>query len=142
LADLLEAEAHWRNLPPAVSPDSAPALLAKQKAYAAFKSLQVAYNRRYDPAHRCLRAESTATRLAAWCRRMVDLYRRADNATCPTELVKWIGRWADRVADRCGRELVDLPFVRCTADAVTWFEGVAGWCDGSDHPGSDGGDQP
>ena len=142
LVDLLEAEARWHNLPPAVTPDSSATLQAKQQAYAAFRARQIAYNGLFHPVHNGLRAECTAKRLAAWCRKTADLYRRASNAACPTELVKWTGRWADRVAEHCGRELVDLPVVRRTADAVTWFEAVADWCTCSGRPETDSGEQP
>ena len=71
---------------------SAPAaslgLRAKQRAFDAYHALLVAYNRQYRPPHEAERPLSTPARLAAWCRTVRDLFRRAAPADCPVHALE------------------------------------------------------
>ena len=135
LAHLVELEARWVNVPLAVATASAKAslagLVAKQKAFDAYRDQLVAYNQRYRPAYDGLRPVNTAPRLAAWCRKMADLYRRAGGAECPVHLVEQAHRCADRLGARLNRDLFCRPAdVTSTADAIERLGAVAEWCDG------------
>jgi hypothetical protein len=134
LARLVELEAHWLNVPPAVTAGSAAAslagLVAKQKAFEAYRVGLAEYNRRHRPAYDGLRPANTAARLAAWCRGMADLYRRAGGADCPVHVVEQAHRGADRLGARLNQAAPGRPAVATTADAITALTAVADWCDG------------
>ena len=135
LAHLVELEARWVNVPLAVATTSTKAslagLVAKQKAFDAYRGELVAYNKRYRPAYDGLRPVNTAARLAAWCRAMADLYRRAGRAECPVHLLEQAHRFADRLGARLNRDVVGRPAaVTSTADAIASLKAVAEWCDG------------
>src|SRR5437660_2137613 len=90
LLDLLDAEPAWRNLASPVStgsPAVARALLAgKRRAFDAYQAELVAYNQRFQPAHLGMRPVTLPKPLAACCRTMADLYRRAEPAEFPVHL--------------------------------------------------------
>jgi hypothetical protein len=135
LARLVELEARWVNVPLAVATDSAAAslagLVAKQKAFDAYRAQLVSYNQRYRPVYDGQRPVNTAVRLAAWCRTMADLYRRAGRAECPVNLLEQAHRGADRLGTRLNRDLIARPAaVTSTADAIAGLGAVANWCDG------------
>jgi hypothetical protein len=135
LAHLVELEARWMNVPSAVATASASVslagLVANQKAFDAYRSHLVAYNRRYRPVYDGVRPANTAARLAAWCRTTADLYRRAGRAECPVDLLEQAHRCTDRLGTRLNRNLVCRPAaVTSTADAIAGLAAVADWCDG------------
>jgi hypothetical protein len=135
---LVDLEARWENLRkpsppgPAGKPDLRE-LLARQKAYEAFHSKLVAYNRRYTPGHVPELLLNTPVRLAAWCRAMRDLYRQVEHAPgghCPAHLLEKAYRWADRVAARQDKDRVGRsPPPDTIGDAVRDLEALAQWCD-------------
>jgi hypothetical protein len=134
LAILLELEAHWMNVPTAVTTESARAMLAglvaKQKAFDAYRAQLVAYNQRFRPTYDGLRPVGTPARLAAWCRTMADVYQRAGHAECPVDLLEQVHRCADRLSARLKRDRFCRPApLKTTADAIAAFSTVAEWCD-------------
>jgi hypothetical protein len=142
LAHLVELEARWVNVPAAVTTASASAslagLVAKQKAFDGYHAQLVAYNQRYRPAYHGLRPVNTAVRLAAWCRKMAELYTRAGQAECPVHLLEQAHRNADRLGARLNRDLVCRPAqVASTADAIAGLGAVAEWCDSLLFPAAD-----
>ncbi|HEX4591888.1 MAG TPA: hypothetical protein VH120_18260 [Gemmataceae bacterium] len=132
LAEVIELEAKWQNLPMAVMTNSAAATraaqLAKQAAYDKLHTKAKVYNKQFRPAFIGLQKVATPERLAKWCRETAELLRRAGTKTCPIELVEWTRRWADRVADRRGRDPRDLDAVTTTDDAIAELEAICGWC--------------
>jgi len=134
LALLVELEARWENLrhtrPP--SPDRH-ALEARQKAYEAFHTKLVAYNKRYKPAHVPELLLNTPLRLGAWCRTMRDLHHQLDQSAkthCPTHLVEKAYRWADQIGTRFNKDrIVRTPLPASIAAAVESLEAVGRWCD-------------
>ena len=136
LARLVEVEALWENMPPAgtrnkEAPGSVRNLRDKQKAFDSYRAHLVAYNRRYDPAYEAEWAANTPARLAAWCRRMRDLFQRIpDTEPCPVHLMDKVYRRADRIGVRLAKEPVGrttpLEHVR---DAIHDLGAVAEWCD-------------
>jgi hypothetical protein len=135
LAHLIELEAHWVTVPVAVpnasGVGSLAGLVAKQKAFEAYHVQQVAYNQQYRPAYHGQRPVTTAIRLAAWCRTMADLYRRAERAECPVNVLEVAHRCADRLGRRLSCELFIRPAnLTTTAEAIAGLEAIAGWCDG------------
>jgi hypothetical protein len=135
LAVVVELESLWENVPSAAAQTSASegwrGLNAKQRAFDAYHSHLVAYNRQYRPSHFGERPATTPSRLGAWCRKMAQLYGRVDRAECPVALLEKVHRYADRLAVR----LNATPCVRgtpqtSTADAVADLGAVAEWCDG------------
>ena len=69
-ARLVELEARWGNVPLAVASDSASAslagLVAKQKAFDAYRAQPVSYNQRFRPVYDGQRPVNSPVRLAAW----------------------------------------------------------------------------
>jgi hypothetical protein len=134
LALLVELEACWQNVPAAPAGGSARegllGLRAKQRAFDAYHAQLVAYNKRYRPVHEAERPLSSPARLAAWCRAMSGLYRRAGHAACPVHLVEKAYRCADRLGARLAADFVRRPPpVTTTADAIEGLGAIADWCD-------------
>src|SRR5262245_9485811 len=105
LAQVVELEARWENLPQAAAQLdmalSVRGLHDKQNAYAAYSARLVAYNERYRAGHYAKPARSTPPRLVAWLQAMRDLFSRVEHdprCACPVHLVEKAYRWADRVA--------------------------------------------
>jgi hypothetical protein len=133
LAELTELEAKWQNLPTAVMAGSAAktraAQLAKQTAHDELHAKVKVYNKEYRPHFVGPQAVATPQRLARWCTQMAGLYRVARPNKCPTELIEWTRRWADRVAERLGRDPPGpLDPVTTAAEAIEEFEATAAWC--------------
>lgn len=151
LAALVDLEARWENLrhTPPRSPEAGAAtqdLHGKQKAYEAFRTKLVAYNKRYRPAHVPELLLNTPLRLGLWCRRMRDLYVQVEQqpgAPCPAHLLEKAYRCADRVAARLGKD----PVTRAAPPgdlraAIRDLEALGRWCDelaGATSPGEDRG---
>jgi hypothetical protein len=137
LALLVDLEARWENMRNTPPPDRgvSPAtqdLHGKQKAYEVFRAKLAAYNKRYTPAHIPELLLNTAPRLEAWCRRMRDLYLLAKPnpaGHCPVHLIEKAYRWADRVADRMGKERVRRSAPPSdSAAAIRDLEALCQWC--------------
>jgi hypothetical protein len=84
LSLLVDLEARWENLrrtplQPPEEETSTEDLQGKQKAYESFRAKLVAYNQRYKPAHVPELLLNTPSRLAKWCRTMLDLYLRVEH---------------------------------------------------------------
>lgn len=136
LALLVEAEARWENLPLADVRDKAVSarqtLLNKQKAFDAYRTHLTAYIGRYGRTPDAEWSTSTPVRLAAWCRRMRDVFRQVlPTSGCPIHLMEKAYRRADHIATRLGRK----PVGRTTPladlqDAIGDLATVAEWCDG------------
>jgi hypothetical protein len=138
LAALVEVEARWENLrkTPSWAPEATPSvqdLHDKQKAYEAFRTRLAAYNKRYAPPHMAEVLLNTPARLGFWSRRMRDLYLRFEDnpaAQVPVHLVEKAYRWADRVADRMGKDRLARPAPPPTVqDATRQLDSLAQWCD-------------
>jgi hypothetical protein len=132
LAQLVEIQARWENLPMATDL-GIPDLVAKQAAYEVYRSRQAAYNGKHDKAHDPPVLAHTPVRLAAWLRSMRDLFARAEGdprCPCPVHLLEKARRFAGRVAQL---RKADPPAVAAPATvraAVEGLEALAGWCDG------------
>src|SRR3954451_22597304 len=89
LAQLVELEALWENLPAA--PTRTPRdLTAKQNAFEAYRSRRAAYDGHHKPHESRLSVHSPA-RLGVWLRAMSDLFARAEcdpRCPCPVHLVE------------------------------------------------------
>jgi hypothetical protein len=134
LAQLVELEARWVNLPVAATTESASAslagLVAKQKAFDAYHARQVAYNQRYRPAYNGQRPVTTAVRLAVWCRMMADLFRQAGRDECPVNVLELAHRCADRLARRLNQDIACRPAtITSTADAIAELDAIAKRCE-------------
>lgn len=133
LAQLVELQARWENLPTAAG-HGVPDLVAKQAAYEAYRSRQAAYNAKHDQAHDPPTQAHTPAKLGLWLRSMRDLFARAEcdpRCPCPVHLLEKARRSAVRVA---GRLKLDPPAVTPPATvraAVEGLEALAGWCDGA-----------
>jgi hypothetical protein len=134
LADLIDFEAAWENLPAALPPDLAGAiqgLRAKQLAYDAYRAKLVAYNARYRPAHINGSRVGTAERLAVWCRKTRDLLLLLEpNAPCPVHLMAKARRFADHLGSRKNLEPQSRASATDIEGAASEWEAMAGWCDG------------
>jgi hypothetical protein len=80
-----------------------------QKAYEAFHSKLVLYNKLYTPAHVPELLLNTPSRLAVWCRKMRELYLEVEHdpqIPCPVHLVQKAYRWAERMSVRMNKDPV------------------------------------
>jgi hypothetical protein len=138
LSLLVDLEACWENLrkPTSRHVDVGIAkkyLSAKQKAYDAFRSRLVAYNKRYTPAHVPELLLNTPSRLGTWCRRMRNLYLQMEHdpqGHCPVHLLEKAYRWADQIGVRMNKSLVSRTTPSATiGDAIRDLEALLQWCD-------------
>jgi hypothetical protein len=138
LSQLVELEARWENLrkAPSRAPGAGAAtqnLQGVQKAYDAFRTKLVAYNKRYKPVHVPELLLNTPVRLATWCRAMRALYLRVvDNpqAPCPVQLVEKAHERAERMSVRLNRECVSRSSPPGTIrDAMETLEALVQWCE-------------
>lgn len=138
LSQLVDLEARWENLrgrqsmTPGIA-SNLKELHQKQKAYEAFFTKLVAYNKGYKPAHVPELLLNNAPRLALWCRRMRDLQIRVQfdaDAHYPVHLLEKAYRWADRLADRLkvNRIIRPSPCDKIAA-AIGELEELAQWCE-------------
>jgi hypothetical protein len=134
---LVDLEARWENLriyqPTSPgTPSTLKELNQKQKAYEAFFSKLVTYNKQYTPAHVPELLLNNASRLGLWCSKMRDLHLQVEHdatAHCPVHLLEKAYRWADRVADRMKQERVARPTLSGTiSGAIRELEDLAQWC--------------
>jgi hypothetical protein len=138
LSLLVDLEARWENLrksPPgdAAAHSTTQDLQGKQKAYEAFRARLAAYNHRHAPAHVPELLLNTPARLAAWCRRMRDLYLRVEHdprGHCPAHLLEKAYRWADRIGVRMNQGRVGRAAPPDTIGAaIRGLEALGHWCD-------------
>src|SRR5579885_3280383 len=85
LALLVDLEARWENLRPdragaAARRSTHEELASKQRAYESFRVKQAEYAKRYPPGYVPAFQRGTPVRLAAWLRKMRDLYRQVEHA--------------------------------------------------------------
>jgi hypothetical protein len=138
LTQLVDLEARWENLriyQPAAPgmPSTLKELNQKQKAYEAFFSRLVAYNKGHTPAHVPELLLNNASRLGLWCTKMRDLHLQVQHDSpmhSPVHLLEKAYRWADRVADRLKKERITRPPVSTDISAaIRELEDLAQWCD-------------
>jgi len=138
LSLLVDLEARWENLRKPTSERVGVGIVmkdlsAKQKAYDAFRSRLVAYNKRYTPAHVPELLLNTPSRLGTWCRRMRNLYLRIEHDPhrhCPVHLLEKAYRRADQIGVRVNKSLVRRATPSATiADAIKDLESLVQWCD-------------
>jgi hypothetical protein len=134
LAELVEAEAAWENIPVTLPPDVTAAvagLRAKQAAYDAYRAKLVAFNARFKPGHVGGGTYATPARLAAWCRKTRDIFRELDPAApCPVHLMAKARRFAGRVAALTGGAAPSPTAPSDVGGAIRELDGIADWCDG------------
>ena len=134
LSLLVDLEARWENLRKLNLGHSLQALQARQKAYDAFRSKLVAYNRRYTPMHVPELLLNTPLRLALWCRKMRDLYRQVEHLPQghgPVHLLEKAYRCADHIAMRLHTDPASRPAALpgTSHDTARALEALAQWCD-------------
>jgi hypothetical protein len=138
LSLLVELEAQWENMrKPPSRPQHAGSvtqnLQGVQKAYDAFHSKLVAYNKRHTPAHVPELLLNTPSRLAIWCRAMRELYLQVEDdpqTRCPVQLVEKAYRCAERMSGRMNKECVSRPAAPSTVRAaIENLQALAQWCD-------------
>jgi hypothetical protein len=131
LAQLVELEALWENLPHACT-QSTRELRAKQAAYEAYRAGRAAYNGKYRH-HRPGAMVHTPVRLGAWLSAMRDLFAKAQpDARCPlpVHLLERARRGAGHLGRRLGKEPPVVAEPATVRDAVEALEALARWCDG------------
>jgi len=136
---LVEMEARWENLrkershTPQLRPQTAEDLNGVQRAYEAFRTKLLAYNKKYTPAHVTDLLLNYPNRLGPWCRRMRDLYRQVEQnprISCPVHLLDKAYRWADGIAGRMSKESFSRSTSLTTIQAALGeLEALARWCD-------------
>src|SRR5262249_22882898 len=137
LAQVVELEARWENLPHAATPRGGALCVGglhdKQNAYAAYSARLIADNGRYTAGHFAKPASGTAPRLAAWLQAMRGLFSRVEHdprCACPVHLVEKAYRWADRVALLLKKDPVQrVPPPGTTRAAIEELEKLLRWCE-------------
>jgi len=138
LSLLVDLEARWENLRAnrvlnGVKEETASSLQHKQKAYEAFQSKLMAYNKRFKPAYVPGLLINTPRRLGEWCRRMREAFARLEQGArvmYPAHLMERAYRSADHVADQLHRERVSRPSAaNDISGAVRELESLARWCE-------------
>jgi hypothetical protein len=137
LSLLVDLEARWENLRTSRSRDpqvgsSLQDLQSKQKAYEAFRTKLVAYNKRFKPAHVPELLLNTPSRLGIWCRSMRALYVQVENnpqGHCPVHLLEKAYRWADQLGKHLNKPLVNRSTPPANiASAIRDLEALGKWC--------------
>jgi hypothetical protein len=131
LAQLVELEALWENLPAAPT-QSGRDLLAKQNAFEAYRSRRAAYDGRHK-AHVSRQSVHSSARLAAWLRGMRDLLARAEfdpRCPCPVHLMEKARRSAERLALRLKAEPPVVAPPATVRLAIEGLEALVTWCEG------------
>jgi hypothetical protein len=134
LAAVVELEATWENVPAAAvaaSPgESLRDLTAKQRTFDAYRAGLINYNRRFQVDYHGKRPATTCKRLGAWCRKLANLYRRAEGAETPVQMLEKVHRCADRLAARLATAPCRRPEAPTSkADATADLQSVADWCE-------------
>lgn len=129
LAQLIELEARWENLPHA-STNSTRELAEKQNAYEAYRSRRAAYNGLYR-SHEPKALINTPARLGGWLHAVRDVYARAEadpRCPCPVHLMEKARRCAGRLALRLKAEPPALAPPLTVRAAIEGLETLARWC--------------
>ena len=143
---MVDLEARWENLRTSQSatpgiPSTLKELNQKQKAYEAFFSKLVAYNKVNAPAHVPELLLNNALRLGLWCSRMRDLHVRVQHDSqvhYPIHLLEKAYRWADRVADRLKKVRIARPTASDNLPAaIRELDEIAEWCNNMSHASSE-----
>ena len=138
LALLVDLEARWENLRKTPSQTAQAGattqdLHVKQKAYDAFRTQLMAYNKQYTPAHVPELLLNTPSRLGIWCRTMRDLYLLVEQdpkGHCPVSLLEKAYRWADHVGARMNKDRVNRSTPPGNIQtAIRDLEALGQWCD-------------
>ena len=131
LAQLVELEALWENLP-AAPPRTPRALVAKQNAYEVFRSRRASYDARNKP-HESRLSVNNPARLATWLRAMRDLFTQAESdprCPCPVQLVEKARRRADHIASRLKAESPVVAPATTVRLGIERLEMMVAWCEG------------
>lgn len=129
LAQLVELEAQWENLPegPALRHRD---LAAKQSAYEAYRSRRAAYAARYEH-HRPKAIIHTPLKLGAWLSSMRDLLAKAEpdpRCPVPVHLVERGRRAVGHLARSLGKEPPPVAEPATGRAAVEGLDTLARWC--------------
>jgi hypothetical protein len=111
--------------------DSTAQLQALQKAFETYRVRLAEYTARYRSEQTPDLSPSGPNRLAAWCKAVRAVFRRAgEGGECPGEVISKAYRMADRIAERVKAEPVgrDTPPTDI-AGAITQLGAVIVWCE-------------
>jgi hypothetical protein len=133
LTRIIDLEARWENMRvdrPGPGHDTLD-LQNRQRTYEAFRARRAAYVAQYRTDRIPELTPNGPDRLAAWCRAVRSVLRRAEPGTeCPAHAIEKAYRLTDRLAAR----LNEAPVVRGTPDgiaaAIRELDGIIRWCDG------------
>jgi hypothetical protein len=132
LSLLVDLEARWENLRLTL-PGDLRDLHGRQKAYDAFHTKLVAYNKQYKPAHVPELLLNTPSRLSLWCKAMRELYlqlERDPKGHCPVHLLEKAYQRADTIGARMNTDSVNRSTPPGTIRAVIGELEILGqWCD-------------
>lgn len=133
LARVIDLQAQWENLrdkPGRPASDyTTPDLHGRQKAYEAFRVVRAEYAAQYRAAEVPEMTLNTPERVAAWCRAVRAVIRRAEKVQGPVAAVEKAYRMADRIAVRLQREPIARGPLGSLADAIESLDAVIQWCD-------------
>jgi hypothetical protein len=129
LVHILELQAKWDGLLADKSPKTTMSeLQARQKANDAHQAALRDYMAKYPNAGIPEPTHGLPERMAAWCRALRAVFRKAKGGY-PVEVLGKVYRRADRIAARLAKEPVGRIPASDLADAVRELEVVIAWCD-------------
>jgi hypothetical protein len=131
LARVLDLQSRWENMRADVG-DSSAHLQSLQKAFEAYRASLAVYVSHHRSEQAPDLSPSGPQRLAAWCRSVRTVFRRAaEGAECPVHIVAKARRMADRIAARVGAELPRRePPPTNMVGAIQQLDTLVVWCDG------------
>jgi hypothetical protein len=103
-------------------------LHARQKANDAYQAALRDYSAKYRNASIPEPTHGIPDRLAAWCRTLRVVFRKAESGS-PVEVMGKVYRLADRIAARMSKEPVARTPASDLAGAVRELEVVIAWCE-------------
>lgn len=135
LARVLDLQSRWENMR-ADGGDSTAHLQSLQRAFEAYRAGLAGYVARHNSEQTPDLSPSGPKRLAAWCRAVRTVFRRAaEGCECPAHVVAKARRMADRIAARVGVESArPEPPPGDAADAIRQLDVLVAWCDGLTAP--------
>ena len=131
LVRVLDLQARWENHRHESAADAGTSadLRARQRAHDQFQAAWEAYTAKHRASDFPQATLSVPDRLAAWCRVLRVVFRRADSDSLPVRVMAKVYRMADRIAQRKGVGPVARGAETDLAGAAGELDAVVAWCD-------------
>lgn len=135
LVRVLDLQARWENHRHESAADAGTSadLRARQRAHDQFQAAWQNYAAKHRASDYPQATQSVPDRLAAWCRVLRVVFRRAEGSS-PSRVLATVYRLADRIAKRSAVGPVARGTVTDLAAAACELDAVIAWCDALGSP--------